>query len=132
MNDPIDVAASYGLTVSLEAFGAAAGVIAAEYDPRTATICINARLVQGRSDARELIAACVAHELYHHLEHLGCVTRHPCRRVREARADAYARRTFGPAVDPARVRLAIRRECAGTFEAMGSPRAKRSEASGER
>lgn len=98
------VAAALGLEVRVDDFGPAARAIAAEYDPRAATIRVNARLLAGRGDAAETIAACVAHELYHHLEHLGCASLERTRHAREERADAYARSAFSLIVDPAEIR----------------------------
>ncbi|TAM73487.1 hypothetical protein EPN44_13910 [bacterium] len=107
--DPVQVAADWGLKVAVEEFGDAARAVAAEYDPRLKTIRVNARVLGDRCDAAGTLAACVAHELYHHLEHIGCVRSRPGGRQREALADAYARRYFDLAVDPAQVRRTLER-----------------------
>ncbi|TAM59352.1 hypothetical protein EPN52_08060 [bacterium] len=107
--DPLAQAARLGLRVEIEDFGAAARFVAAEYDPHARAIYVNARLLCGSADRAGVLAACVAHELYHHLEHAGAVPCEPDKRRREERADAYARRSFALTVDPASVRRRLRR-----------------------
>jgi len=107
VSDPLRAAAALGLRVVVEEFGAAARSIAAEYDPRARAIRVSARLLAAPGDAGGVLAACVAHEIYHHLEFLGRVPRAGSAREREARADAYARRSFALSVDPADVRAAL-------------------------
>lgn len=107
--DPARVAADWGLKVAIEEFGHAARAVAAEYDPRAKTIRVNARVLRDASDAADVLAACVAHELYHHLEHIGYAPSEPDGRRREERADAYARRYFDLAVDPEQVRRKLAR-----------------------
>ncbi|TAM91339.1 hypothetical protein EPN42_04080 [bacterium] len=107
--DPVHVAADWGLKVAVEDFGHAARTVAAEYEPRSKTIRVNARVLGDRVDGADVLAACVAHELYHHLEYIGWVLSRPGGRYREARADAYARRYFDLALDPAQVRRTLAR-----------------------
>jgi len=62
----------------------------AEYDPAGPTIRLNARELASAGDSRYLEELAIAHELYHHLEHVGAIPRLSSRRAREAAADAYA------------------------------------------
>ncbi len=61
-----------------------------EYDPDGPVIRINARIVRSLEPqaAKEFIAACIAHELYHHKEAIGATPRLASRRAREAAAQA--------------------------------------------
>jgi Zn-dependent peptidase ImmA (M78 family) len=65
-----------------------------EYDPDGPVIRINTRVIEGLPVAEigRFIAFCVAHELYHHREHVGEIPQLRDRRAREAAADDFARR----------------------------------------
>jgi hypothetical protein len=64
-----------------------------EYDPDGPLIRINSRIVASlpRAQAEEFIAFAIGHELHHHREHCGQVTRLQDRAARETAANAYAR-----------------------------------------
>ncbi|MDE2570996.1 MAG: hypothetical protein KGM44_00570 [bacterium] len=107
MSEVLNMAARLGLRVRIQYLGAAAHGIAAEYDPRSSTILVNARVLDGEGDGSAAVDACVAHELYHHLEYLDVVPRR-LGREREALADAFARCSFRLGIDPAEIRARLR------------------------
>lgn len=65
-----------------------------EYDPEGPVIRVNKRVIENLpvGEIGEFIAFSIAHELYHHREHVGDVQRLPDRASREAAANAYARK----------------------------------------
>jgi len=64
-----------------------------EYDPDGPTIRINKRVIEQlpAGDIGDFIAFAVGHELYHHREHRGEVTRLSSRAARETAANEFAR-----------------------------------------
>lgn len=88
MTRALQCARAYGVTVEFADLGSWGSVeLRSEYDPRGPVIRINNRLTM----REELVALCIYHELYHHREALGEITRLACRRDRETAADAFAR-----------------------------------------
>jgi hypothetical protein len=65
-----------------------------EYDPDGPVIRVNKRIVDKlpANEIGDFIGLCVAHELYHHREHLGEIPRLLDRAAREAAANEFARR----------------------------------------
>ncbi len=94
MNAAFDLARRYGVRVAFADLGDwGAAELRSEYDPSVPAIRVNVRvLARLPAELREkFVATAVAHEIYHHREHLGeqrIVTPHA---AREAAADAFAR-----------------------------------------
>jgi len=68
-----------------------------EYDPEESTIRLNRRAIARLAPERRLgfVLRCIAHELYHALEHHGRIKRIRANARREAAADAFAQRVAG-------------------------------------
>jgi hypothetical protein len=64
-----------------------------EYDASVPEIRINVRCIEHlpQSEVERFVAAAVGHELYHHREAIGAVSRLSARSAREAAADRFAR-----------------------------------------
>lgn len=102
MSDPRTLASAYGVRIELDDLGSwTPAMLVSEYDPDGPVIRVNRRAIErlhatfgeqtSSCDVRTLIDVAIAHELYHHREHLGEVDRLPTHAEREAAADAYAR-----------------------------------------
>ena len=94
MNAALRLARAYGVAVSFADLGDwGAAELRSEYDPRGPAIRINSRVARrlSRSALNQFVALAVAHELYHHREHIGEVPRFRSGRTREAAANRYAR-----------------------------------------
>jgi hypothetical protein len=93
VNAALRLARTYGVSVSFADLGDwGTAELRSEYDPSGPAIRINARVARKLSGRalREFVALAVAHELYHHREHIGEIARtEPARR--ESEADRYAR-----------------------------------------
>jgi hypothetical protein len=99
--DARSVAAAFGISVEIADLGDwDAATLVAEYDPRALAIRINERALDrcrracgalDSDDLRAFIDLAIAHELYHHREAIGDVSRLAHRAQREAAADRYAR-----------------------------------------
>ena len=89
MPDPRTIARERGVAIELADLGAwGDAVLVSEYDPDGPVIRINTRALPAGSscDVREHIDAAIAHELYHHGEATGEITRLPSREARERSA----------------------------------------------
>ncbi len=97
MTSPFELAQRYGIEVSYADLGDwGAHELRSEYDPGGSSgpvIRINVRVVARLSPSRAawFCAIAVAHELYHHREHLGEVPTYARRTDRERAADEFAR-----------------------------------------
>jgi hypothetical protein len=96
MNVPelVRLARSEGVTVQLADLGEYSGCeLRAEYDPCERAIRVNARLLRKiePTNVATYLALAIAHELYHHREHVGRMRRLRGRRARERAADRFAR-----------------------------------------
>lgn len=92
--DVLRMARCEGVTVQLADLGEyRAGELRAEYDPRECAIRVNSRLLRrvDPAQAAAYLAHAIAHELYHHREHVGRMQRLPGRQARERAADRFAR-----------------------------------------
>lgn len=93
MNAALRLARAYGVAVSFADLGDwGTAELRSEYDPRGPAIRINARVARRLSGTalREFVALAVAHELYHHREHIGEIARTHDPARRERNADRYA------------------------------------------
>ena len=105
MPDPREIAAQYGVVVSVEDLGDwGEATLLSEYDPEGPAIRINARAIErfrkaqgalDSCDVRRFIDLAIAHELHHHREAIGDVERAPTRDAREHAAEAYAAHLTG-------------------------------------
>lgn len=70
-----------------------------EYDPEGPVIRVNKRVIENLPVAEigDFIVFSIAHELYHHREHRGEVSRLPDRAARETAANDFARSLVGQA-----------------------------------
>lgn len=70
-----------------------------EYDPEGPAIRVNKRVIENLplDEIGDFVAFCVAHELYHHREHLGEVAQLRDRALRETAANDFARKLCGQA-----------------------------------
>jgi len=94
VNAALRLARAYGVAVSFADLGDwGMAELRSEYDPRGPAIRINARVARRLSGTalREFVALAVAHELYHHREHIGEIAQTPDPARRESAADRYAR-----------------------------------------
>lgn len=88
------LARSYGVGIRFADLGNWGSVeLRSEYDPTIAEIRINRRIAgRLRGEAlREFVESAIAHELYHHREHIGEVATISGRAARELAADRFAR-----------------------------------------
>jgi hypothetical protein len=87
------LARRYGVRIEYADLGAWGEVeLRSEYDPQGPVIRLNTRVIEKLPLERvePFIALAVAHELYHHRECCGEVTRHPERAARERAANRFA------------------------------------------
>jgi hypothetical protein len=78
-----------GLAIEFADLGAwGATTLVAEYDPAGPLVRINVRALPQGAAIRAFVDRAVAHELYHHAEATGTVTRLATRRAREGAATA--------------------------------------------
>lgn len=88
------LAHAYGVRVEFADLGVwGADELRSEYDPDGPVIRVNQRIVEDLPlpDIGGFIAFAIGHELYHHREHRGEVTRLSDRAARETAANDYAR-----------------------------------------
>ena len=88
------LARRYGIAVTFADLGDwGSAELRSEYDPRGPSIRLNARVAKRLSpDAlREFVALAIAHEVYHHREHIGEIARSGTSTERERDADDFAR-----------------------------------------
>ncbi len=89
MPDPRTAAREAGVAIELADLGDwGSATLVSEYDPEGPVIRINTRALPTESSCavREHIDAAIAHELYHHREARGEITRLPRREARERSA----------------------------------------------
>ncbi|HEY1655048.1 MAG TPA: hypothetical protein VGF86_08055 [Candidatus Tumulicola sp.] len=94
MNAAIAGARAYGVAVRFADLGAwGEDELRAEYDPRGPEIRLNLRVAEALAPEAlgEFVTLAIAHELYHHREHIGEVAIVADRAARERAADGYAR-----------------------------------------
>ncbi len=101
MSDPRTLAGRYGIRIEMDDLGDwGLTMLVSEYDPEGPVIRINERAIErlhatlgeaSSCEVRALIDVAIAHEIYHHREHVGEVERLPTHEAREAAADAFAR-----------------------------------------
>lgn len=97
MNTALKLARDYGITVAFADLGDwGVDELRSEYDPQGPTIRINSRVAEQMTPAElgEFIVIAVGHELYHHREQIGEISRLEERRDREIAANEFARRLF--------------------------------------
>ncbi len=97
MSSFMRIVREYGLRVEVAELGAwGSSALHAEYDARARTIRVNARSLRALHGARRrrFFVEAVAHELYHHLEHVGAVVRLPTHAQRECAARTFALRAL--------------------------------------
>jgi hypothetical protein len=93
LGEALRLAHEYGVAVRFDDLGAwSDGELRAEYDPAVPEIRINRRVVESlpAAERERFMELAVGHELYHHREHIGEVTKLSAKSEREAAADAYA------------------------------------------
>ncbi|HZT11272.1 MAG TPA: ImmA/IrrE family metallo-endopeptidase [Candidatus Baltobacteraceae bacterium] len=97
--NPFELARRLGIRVELADLGSWGGhaELRSEYDPQGPVIRINARMLDETApqETARLVAAAIAHELYHHREACGEIPRIADRAQRERAADAFARELLG-------------------------------------
>lgn len=94
MRDVFALAQQYGVAIEYADLGEwGVDELRSEYDPHGPVIRLNTRVIENLpiEQASKCIAFAVAHELYHHREHRGEVSRLGSRRARETAANDFAR-----------------------------------------
>lgn len=100
MHPAFELAKRYGVEIEYADLGDwGEDELRSEYDPHGPAIRVNSRVMERLPIAEigEFIALAVAHEIYHHREHLGEIPRVLDRAAREAAADDFARRLLAGA-----------------------------------
>lgn len=98
MHPVFELAKKYNIEIFYDDLGEwGVDELRSEYDPEGPAIRLNKRVIENLPlcEIGDFLAFCVAHELYHHREHLGEV---PClrdRASRETAANDFARRLCG-------------------------------------
>lgn len=98
MHPVFELAKRYGIDIEYADLGDwGVDELRSEYDPEGPVIRINKRIIENLPIAEigDFIAFAVAHELYHHREHLGEVARLLDRASRETAANEFARKLCG-------------------------------------
>lgn len=98
MNAALELARRYGIAVHFADLGDWGSVeLRSEYDPRGPSIRLNARVAEGFApqELREFVTLAIAHEVYHHCEHIGEIARCADSDERERNADRFARALAG-------------------------------------
>jgi hypothetical protein len=93
LGEALRSAREYGIAVRFVDLGAwSDGELRAEYDPTVPEIRINRRLADllPAAERERFVELAVGHELYHHREYTGEVTKLPTKGEREAAADLHA------------------------------------------
>jgi hypothetical protein len=94
VNAALALARRYGIAVAFADLGDwGCAELRSEYDPRGPSIRLNARIAErlGSKALREFVTLAIAHEVYHHREHIGEIARLGNRAERERNADQFAR-----------------------------------------
>jgi len=95
LNTALRLAREYGVEVHFADLGDwGIDELRSEYDPKGPAIRINIRVAEQMSPAElgEFVAFSIGHELYHHRENIGEVTKFRERKDRETAANEFARK----------------------------------------
>lgn len=95
MNTALKLAREYGVRIEFADLGDwGVDELRSEYDPSGPAIRINLRVAEQMvaPELADFITMSVGHELYHHREHIGEISRLPDRRSRELAANDFARK----------------------------------------
>jgi hypothetical protein len=98
MHPVFELAKKYNVEIHYDDLGEwGVDELRSEYDPEGPAIRINKRVVENLplAEIGDFVAFSIAHELYHHREHLGEVPQLRDRALRETAANDFARRLLG-------------------------------------
>ena len=95
MNAALKAARSYGVEIRFADLGGwGVDELRSEYDPVGPIIRINSRVAEQLTPTElgEFLALTIGHELYHHREHIGEISKLADRKSREVAANEFARK----------------------------------------